>query len=243
MTAFVGFPQDSHSFSAAEVGLALAGLLVREGSGLPRVGMLGAGPAVSAVASSWKAEVARFVYVHQVSGAVQLSGVSSPEQLDITPAAGNIPGGQARIDLIVWDPATAALAVVEGTPGTSPVPPSAPGVALVAQVRVNAGDGMVIGGQITPIFQLTRLVGASAPVTGVVSSRSIPAGGATPVAVTFPTPFAAAPIVQATLMGSALRDCNVAVTDVTAAGFTLVLGSNSIVARTGGASWRADPAS
>lgn len=157
MSTFVGFPQSGHSFSASEVGLALAGLIVRDGD-VPKVGFLGVGPTVAAVAASWKVEVGRCVYVHQVAGAVQFSGVSSPEQVDIAPSTG-IPAGQARIDLVVWNPNTASLLVVQGTPAVSPVVPSS-GSVPVARVLVASGDGMVVAGQVSPVFVTTSVVGA-----------------------------------------------------------------------------------
>lgn len=149
---FVGFPQDVHSFSAAEVGAALAGLLVREPSGLPRTGMLGKGPKLTAVPASWKVEASPFVYAHTANGGTQWSGETDPVQKDIAPAA-SIPAGQARIDVVAWNPVTAALSVVQGTAAASPVVPSVGALVAVGEVRVNAGDGMVIQAQITPKFQ------------------------------------------------------------------------------------------
>lgn len=241
MTAFVGFPQDGHSFSADEVGRALAGLVRRESNGTPRVGMLAVGPALTAVAASWKVEVGVFTYVHQVSGAVQLSGLSAAEQVDIVPASGDIPGGQARIDLIVWDPAGAELAMVKGTPSASPSAPSAGGLAPVATVRVNAGDGMTVQGQIAAAYDLTALQSVEAPVArGTVSKRAVPAGGVVNVSVTFPVGlFDAAPNVQVSGWGDA-RDCTVNVDSITAAGCVVRLGSLAVVSRTIGAQWRAE---
>lgn len=158
MTAFVGFPQDVHEFTADEVGKALSGLVARESSGLPRVGMLGTGPKVAAVPAAWKVSVAPFVYVDQVSGAIQLSGMSAEEELDIVPASGDVPSGQARIDAIGWDPVDAELVVVKGTPATSPAIPSLGGLASVGRVRVNAGDGMVIAARVTQNFQFADRV-------------------------------------------------------------------------------------
>lgn len=171
MTAFVGFPQDGHSFSANEVGLALAGLVTREVSGVPRVGMLGIGPTVSAVGASWQVQVNQFVYVHQVLGAIQLSGLSAPEQVDILPAAGDISVGQARIDVICWNPVDAELSVVQGTPAISPVVPSVAPLVAIARVRVNAADGIVISGQISTVYQLADRVTGS--LTSVTSGYSV----------------------------------------------------------------------
>lgn len=161
MTTVFPFPRDSHSYSADEVGRALAGLFARETTGIPRVGVLGSIPSVKNVAGTWKVEVGVFAYVNQVDRSVQISGLSSAEQHDITPAAGNIPAGQARIDLVAWDPVDAEIAVIPGTPAASPSVPSAPGFAPLATVRVNSGDGVVIGSQISIVAQTTDLVGSS----------------------------------------------------------------------------------
>lgn len=156
MGTFPAFPKPSHAFSASEAGQALAGLIVRD-AGVPRPGFLGAGPAVSAVAASWKVQVGPAVYVGQDAGAVAFSGVWSAEQVEITSSAG-IPSGQARIDLVCWDPAGEALVVVEGVPGTSPGVPDPGEYVPVARVTVQAGDGMVIPAQVVPVFGLTALV-------------------------------------------------------------------------------------
>lgn len=224
MTAFVGFPQDGHEFSAEEVGLALAGLIVRD-SGVPRVGMLGAGPDVAAVAASWKVEVGVFAYVHQGDGAIQISGLSEAEQVDIESAVG-IPGGQSRIDRICWDPVDAELVVLQGTPAASPVAPAAGAYASVARVLVTSGDGMVISGKVTPDFSVTALVTAeevvrrTVPVTltgspswnGVLSWQGF--------SVVFPAPFAAAPHLEATGVFPAEAVQTMQIIQVTAAGFT-----------------------
>ena len=161
MTTFVGFPQDGHPFSADDVGLALAGLVAREADGTPRVGMLGSGPPVTAAGASWKVQVGEFVYVHEVGGAVQLSGVSNAEQVNIVPADGDVPAGQARIDRVVWNPAAAELLVLKGTPATSPAAPSAGAFASVGTVRVNAGDGQVVAARVARDFSTTGLVGSA----------------------------------------------------------------------------------
>lgn len=177
MTEFFGFPRDGHTYSADEVGRALAGLFARELSGVPRVGMLSSGPDVTAVLGSWRAEVDIFTYLHQVAGAVQLSGLSAAEQIDITPAAGNIPVGQSRFDFIGWNATAAELVVLEGAPAVSPVLPSDSSLAPVASVRVNAGDGAVLQSQITLLWELTELAGA----TGVLGDFT-PSAGWTPEA-------------------------------------------------------------
>lgn len=158
MVEFI-FPKDARPHSAAEIGAALAGLIVREPSGLPRVGMLGEGPAVAAAGSSWKVEVGPFVYAHQVSGSVSFSGITSAQQVDIVSAAG-IPAGQSRIDLVCWDVAAAELVPVQGTPAAIPSEPST-ALALVGRVLVKSGDGMVIAGQVSPVFTLSGLAGSS----------------------------------------------------------------------------------
>lgn len=156
MSKFPGWPKDDYSFNAAEVGQAFAALVVRE-DGIPRVGMLGAGPTVTAVPASWKLEVSAFVYAHTVGRATQWSGESSAVQVDVTPATG-IPAGQSRIDALVWDPVVAELSVLAGVPAVSPSPPAVGARALVAEYRVNAGDGIVIQEQVTPKFQFADRV-------------------------------------------------------------------------------------
>lgn len=163
MTAFYGFPRDSHSYSAEEVGHALAGLVQRESSGLPCVGMLSVGPDFDAVPASWRVQVGRFVYVHQAAGAIQLSGLSAPEQVDITNASA-IPAGQSRIDLVGWNPVSAELVVVEGAPSATPIAPVDSSLAPVGTAQVNAGDGMVIAGQVRATYQVTDLAGAAGVV-------------------------------------------------------------------------------
>lgn len=163
MTTFYGFPRDGHPYSGDEVGRAMAGLVRRESNGVPRTGMLASGPSCTAVASSWKVQVGLFTYVHQVNGAVQFSGLSASEQVDIVPAAGDVPAGQARIDLICWDYDTPQLVVVKGTPAANPVEPPAAGLAFIQSVRVASGDGSVVQGQMTPRYSLTGLAGAIMP--------------------------------------------------------------------------------
>ncbi|GAB2567533.1 hypothetical protein [Leucobacter ruminantium] len=158
MTTFKPFPRNADDIDAANVGLALSGLVVREASGQPRVGMMSPGPAATAVPASWKVEVGPFIYAHQVAGALQLSGVSAAEQLDILPATGNIPAGQARLDLVCWDPIAAELSVVRGTPAASPVEPPVGTLAKVLKVRVNAGDGMVLPDRVTKEYQFADRV-------------------------------------------------------------------------------------
>lgn len=165
MTAFVEFPQDGHAFSASEVGEALAGLVRRDASGQVVSGVLGT-VNVSAVPAAWKVEISRFTFVRKVGNAARFSGLSVPEQHDITPAAGSIPAGQARIDLVCWDAVNAEVVVLEGVPASSPVAPTT-SLAPLARVRVNAGDGMVIAGQITPVFAVSWLAGAAPQAGGL----------------------------------------------------------------------------
>ena len=159
MAAFEEFPRDADAISAENAGLALAGFLARDSAGAPMPGMLAA-PKLSAVASAWKVQVGAFVYARVVNAAAYLGGISAAVQVDIVPAAGDVPTGQSRIDRIVWDPATAALSVVKGTPAASPAVPSAGGKVPVARVRVDAGDGMVIASKVTRDFAATSIGGS-----------------------------------------------------------------------------------
>ncbi len=158
MTAFLSFPKDGGPHSGASVGQALAGLVARDGAGMPRAGMLAA-PSVEAVAASWKVQVGRFVCVSHTNGAVQFSGLSEAEQVNITPATA-IPAGQARIDRVAWDTATSQLEYVEGTAAASPTAPPLGGLAPLLRVRVDSGDGMTITGKIVVEYEVTDLVGS-----------------------------------------------------------------------------------
>ncbi len=168
MTAFLSFPKDGGPHSGASVGQALAGLVARDTAGMPRVGMLAA-PSVDAVAASWKVEVGRFVYVSHTNGAIQFSGLSEAEQVDITPAT-SIPSGQSRIDRVVWNPVAAQLVYVEGTAAVSPTAPSVGVNAPVARILVQSGDGMVVAARVTADFVETSLglVRRSAATSSVV---------------------------------------------------------------------------
>lgn len=175
MAKFEKFPKDGYAYSAADVGLALAGLIRREGSG-PRSGMLSE-PAVSAVPASWKVQVGAFWFVSNSAGSVAFSGLSAAEQVDIEPATA-IPAGQARIDNVVWDYATEQLSVVQGTVSASPSAPSLPAnCAGVCHVRVNSGDGTVVASQVTKTFKRTALVGQSDDVPWTNAPMN-PVGGA-----------------------------------------------------------------
>lgn len=241
MVAFVGFPRDGHEYSGTEVGLALSGFIERTSNGLPKTGMLGVAPNVTAVGSSWRCRVDRFVYVHQVDGAIQLSGISTPEEVEITPAVENIPAGQTRIDRIAWDPDAAELVVIEGTPAASPATPGLSGFAPVGTVRVNAGDGQTVGSQVTKNGAVTNFPGREVRVAqGTVSKRAVKAGGVTNVKVNFPAGrFTKAPNVQVTPWGDA-RDTGAHVDAISASGCTIRLGSTSTVRRSIGAQWRAE---
>lgn len=199
MATFLQFPKDGGPHSESSVGQALAGLVPRGTDGMPKTGMLTA-PTVAAVAASWKAEVGRFVHVHHNAGAIQLSGLSGSEQVDIDTAAG-IPAGQSRIDRVCWDPVGSELVVVQGTAAVSPVAPSVGAMAPVARVQVKSGDGMVLAGQVSADFVVAA---ENEPVTRTVA---IPLSGATGSAagaywrdfsVSFPSPYTEAPHLQAT---------------------------------------------
>lgn len=237
MTGVTEFPIDGYEYSADDVGRALAGLIRRNPDGSPREGMLAVGPDLLAVPASWKVQVGVFSHVRAVSGAIRVGGLSAAEQVDITPATG-IPAGQARIDLIVWDPDDVLLAVIDGTPAATPTVPADGGLIPVATVRVNAGDGLVIQGQVSAVYEVTSLAtGQSGISRGVVSARAVNAGAALEVPVTFaPGTYDAPPAVVASTTGG-IRDVNASVKEVTKDGFKLVLGSMSTVKRTFGATW------
>lgn len=170
--SFPTFPKDAYDFSSADVGQALAGLIARDGAGMPVEGMLAA-PSVAAVPAAWKVRVGRFVHVSHVSGAVRFSGVKADTDADIAPAAG-IPAGQARIDRIGWDVAAEALTVLTGTAASSPDAPALGALKPVARVRVDAGDGMVVASKVTPEFTQTGLAGAAGGTYTPVVSGYVP---------------------------------------------------------------------
>lgn len=178
MTTFPEFPANGHAFSAAETGQALAGLIRRDANGIPVPGFLGGGPKVTAVGSSWKVQVSPFTYVRVIGAQIGLSGVSADEQVDVVPAAGDVPSGQSRIDRVLWNPVTSVLSVVKGTPAVSPVAPSPGALVKVGTVRVAAGDGMVLPAQVAPDFAVTSLVGGDSgtyvPVVSGYESGWVP---------------------------------------------------------------------
>lgn len=243
MTAFIGFPQDGHAFSADEVGRALAGLVRRDPDGTPREGVLGDGPTLTAVPAAWKVQVGPFTHVEDVSGAVVFSGLSAAEQVDITPASG-IPAGQTRIDLVCWDTATPELVVVEGTPGTSPSEPSTGGLSAIVRVIVKSGDGAVAQGQVSPAFKQTWLLTEQRLVDACrVSARSVAANGFTDVPVSFTTAFTSAPsVVPGVFASGSVRSVGAYALDVSKTGFVMRLDSSSSLARSFGASWTATQA-
>lgn len=234
MTSYKEWPSDGGPQTSDSIGQALAGLVARDSDGNPIAGML-APPTVAPVTGAWKVQVSRFVSVRNVAGAARFSGLSAAEQVDI-PNSASIPAGQARIDRIVFDPAT-GLVRFAGTPGASPVTPGDGGFVRVATVRVVSGDSQVIAGQVVPDFVRSRLAGADS-VQGVVSPRAIAAGGVTAVPITFPpNSFTSPPVVLVTGVGNA-RDATAHADNVTKDGFTLRLGSVG-PSRTLGANWRA----
>lgn len=223
MTAFPEFPADGHAFSAAEVGQALAGLIRRDGAGLPVEGML-APPVIGAVAASWKVSVGRFVNVRNVFGAARFSGLSADEQVDIVPATA-IPAGQSRIDLVAWDAISSELLVVEGAAATSPVVPDAGAFFPVAHVLVKSGDGMVIAGQVSAAFDVSGLASGGS----VTATVPVVLGGATGGAsgfywrsftVDFAAPFDVAPHLQVTGVFPSEAIQFEEITQVTATGFS-----------------------
>lgn len=78
---------------------------------------------------------------------------------------------------------------------------------------------------------------ATPTARGSVSKRTVGAGAAVAVNVSFPAGrFSSAPTVVATMWGGA-RDCSVGVDTITATGCVISLGSNSTVSRNMGAQW------
>lgn len=239
MAKITGWPRDSYAFHADELSDTFAGLVRRDGAGLPVDGVLG-DVQIEAVDSSWQVAVSPFLYVERVGTGVRWSGESAVEHVDITPAAGNIPAGEARIDLVCWDTTEPELVVVDGTPAVSPVPPSDGGLVPFAQVRVNAGDGQTIQGQVSKVAGLTGLVTQARVAQGVVAKRNVGRGNVAVVAVSFPPGlFTSVPNVQVTTLSST-RIANAIVDDVSVSGCTIRLVNSGSVAGSMGALWRAE---
>lgn len=251
MATFQPFPNADISYASSDVAEALAGFIARDSDGLPIAGMLGAGPSVTAVAASWQVRVGRFTHVRRVSNGIELSGVSAPENVDVVNSVA-IPAGQARIDLVCWNPLDSELSVIQGAPAVSP---TAPVVALplvsVASVRVNAGDGSVVNGQIAPAFATTALAAAQQDeAQGGILAHA--AGGSTlsgtiftstTYSVTFGKPFEQVPRLSLTAVASTAQVAQWAQAfEITALGFKFRIISINLPPRAGTLHWDAVPA-
>lgn len=169
------FPANGVDYYADEVGKALATLVARMADGTPQTGVLGVPDAVvTAVPGAWKVQVRRFGYVHSVSGAVTLNGLDSPVQVDIDSAAG-IATGQARIDVVTWNPLTVEVGVTKGAVSASPVAPATPGLARLATVRVNAGDASVNASRVVDVADRTALAAGGGAGNVVAEGTATPA--------------------------------------------------------------------
>lgn len=201
MTVFSRFPHDGYMFSAVEVGRALASFVRRGSDGQPVPGVIGStANLLAAISGTWQVKVRPFSYVWTDAGGVELSGVSASESVDILPAAGNIPVGQARIDRIAWDWENAELVVIDGTPSSSPTPPDPGGLFSLGTVLVNASDGAVFDPQIVVDAAETSLVSNEPRIaSGEIAKRNVPRNSGTDVYLTFPAGlFVGAPNVQVT---------------------------------------------
>lgn len=240
MATVTGWPRDGYLIHADELSNFFAGLIRRDDAGLPIPGVLGALKGV-AVPSAWQVEISPLTFVELVNTTgVRLSGESAASLVDITPAAGSVPAGQSRIDLICWDTEAAAFSVVEGFPAVTPAVPSSGGSEPLFQVVVAAGDGQVIQGQITPVYAVTALAGDSRVDKGYVSPRSIPARSTITVPITFKAGlFDVAPNIQLTATGGT-TEITLLVDNRTAAGCDVVIRSDLSIARSVGVMWRAE---
>ncbi|MEV8336970.1 hypothetical protein [Leucobacter sp. NPDC077196] len=163
MTEFPGFPSNGIDFHYEELGAALAGLIVRDGAGVPRPGVLPCRETLVTAGSGWTLNVAPFVAVRADGRKVLIGGTDEALQVTVAPA----PSANARIDVVYSLPANVdagdpieAVAVRQGTAATAPVKPSIPaGAVELATFRVPAGAASAAGATITNTFPFTVAAG------------------------------------------------------------------------------------
>lgn len=164
---FPGFPGGGYDFGYTEAGAALAGLVVRDGSGTPRSGVIPSKASLVTGRSDWNVDVAPFVVVRGDGPRILLGGVDASLQVAISPA----PASNSRIDL-VWALArnvdagdlAGCVHVVTGVPGVAPVKPSLPaGGVELATVQVPSTATGTSGATITQTFPFTAAAGGVVP--------------------------------------------------------------------------------
>ncbi|MFJ4166284.1 hypothetical protein ACIPY5_12070 [Microbacterium sp. NPDC089698] len=168
---FPGFPGGGFDFGYAEAGAALAGLVVRDGSGLPRSGIIPSTANVITGRSDWNVDVAPFVVVRGDGPRVLLGGVDSSLQVAIAVP----PASNSRIDLVYAlarnvdaGDLAGCVHVVTGVPGPIPVKPSLPvGGVELGTVTVPATATGTSSSTIANTFKYTAAAG------GVVPFRSV----------------------------------------------------------------------
>lgn len=163
-----GFPGGGYDFGYAEAGAALAGLVVRDGSGLPRSGIIPSTANLITGRSDWNVDVAPFVVVRADGPRILLGGADASLQVAISPA----PASNSRIDL-VWALArnvdagdlAGCVHVVTGVPGVAPVKPSLPaGGVELGTVTVPATATGTSSSTIANTFRRTVATGGVVPV-------------------------------------------------------------------------------
>lgn len=167
MAEFPGFPGGGFDFGYAEAGAALAGLVVRDGSGNPRSGIIPSTANLITGRSDWNVDVAPFVVVRGDGPRILLGGADASLQVAIAPA----PASNSRIDL-VWALArnvdagdlAGCVHVVTGVPGVAPVKPALPaGGVELGTVTVPAAATGTSSSTIANTFPYTAAAGGTVP--------------------------------------------------------------------------------
>jgi hypothetical protein len=167
---------------------------------------------------------------------------TSAKTLDVLTA--NPVGGLPRNDIIVWDSASGASAVIIGTPAATPSDPTVPTSAIpLARIRNAASATTIPSSAIDDLRTFTRLFGVSAsePYAQAAGSWTPPnqaAGNTSTQHVTFPAGrFTVAPLVTVAAGSSRLT---IAAASITSTGFDLQSSNWTSAASTGAPiSWHA----
>ncbi|WP_146120047.1 hypothetical protein [Leucobacter massiliensis] len=162
-----GFLSDDYDWQGAEVGAALAGLVVRDAVGVPLAGVMPSRADLVRGRSDWYYDVSPFVAV-RVEGRTVLIG-PSPELESV--ATSPAPSSNARIDIIYSRPADVgagetveAVFVAQGLASSVPQPPALPsGAVELARFRVSAGNTSTSAAVGTQTFQTTVCAGGVLP--------------------------------------------------------------------------------
>lgn len=162
---FPGWPCNDFDFHFAEAGAALAGLIIRDTSGVPVSGVLPSAEVLLTAGAGWTINVAPFVAARAKGRAVLLGGSADPLVVGVAPA----PAANARLDVVYSLPAEVgsgdpieAVNVVTGVAGAVPVKPSIPDGAIeLGTYRSQAGQSSAAQGVITNTFRFTAASGGT----------------------------------------------------------------------------------